>query len=229
MPKASFLRPIGLIIPPIGSHNSPLWVSKIPLYGLIIAPVRTQLHLPSGIVTPDPHPSFFGPASHPTNASSPFPPATATAATTPSVASSTPSPARRFSLAQRFLFRVEDQRNNLPLRHPRPALRVCWNVDRLEITTTLEHIIGCFRAFAAHCNRRQPSAIIKCLTAGTPDTLNLLTKFRVNHAISRLRIQVATSGFFTKTPVLIRSLRQRCSELCSERHVDHVAICVLNS
>ena len=56
MPKTTALRPIGLIIPPIGSHKCPSMVSKIPFIGLIIAPVPSQLNLTSDLFTPDSYP-----------------------------------------------------------------------------------------------------------------------------------------------------------------------------
>ena len=56
MPKSTALRPIGLIIPPIGSHKCPSMVSKIPFIGLIIAPVQSQLNLTSVLFTPASYP-----------------------------------------------------------------------------------------------------------------------------------------------------------------------------
>ena len=61
----------------------------------------------------------------------------AVGATTPSAASATPSPSRKLSLGQHFLFRVKDQRNPLPLLHPRPALRIRRNVNGLQLATIL--------------------------------------------------------------------------------------------
>ena len=61
MPKDSSFRPIGLIIPQIGSHKCPSMVSKIPLIGLIIAPVPSQLNLTSGLFTPDSSPAIGSP------------------------------------------------------------------------------------------------------------------------------------------------------------------------
>ena len=46
-------------------------------------------------------------------------------------------------------FRVKHQRNPQPVLHPRPALRIRRNVDRLELAA----VFRCFRALSEHRHR----------------------------------------------------------------------------
>ena len=66
---------------------------------------------------------------------------------------------RRIPGILRFRFPVKDQRNPLPILHPRPALRIRRNMDRLEVSAAFEYVVRRIWAFAKHRHIRKVATV----------------------------------------------------------------------